>query len=144
MGLTSKYVACKAFKTQVVYPGEEFNFELPAELKTETHVNLMPRRSLVNQTWISPSNISVKSDGSVGIKNDSSRPILLEKHQHYADIRSCEVCNIQNMKDDTFVKKIYDIGCTDVSYLIPQKVVAEDKSYQDEIIIDPDNQLSSA
>ena len=143
MSLTSKYVVCKALKTQVIYPGEVINFELPAELKTETNVNLMPRRSLAKQTCILPSNIPVKNDGSVEIKNGSDIPILIKKHQHYADIRSCEVSNVQHMKEGNFVKKIYDIGCTDVSYLIPQRNVTEDKSFLDEIIIDPDNQLSS-
>ena len=146
---TSKYVACKAVKTQVIYPEEEITFELPAELKTETRVNLMPRRSSVHCTWINPSNSLVRSDGSVGIKNNSNVPILLKKHDHFADIRTCETLDIQNMMDDVgnFVKKIYDIGCEDVSHLIPYKNLSEDgsrESYIEEIILDPDNQLPSS
>ena len=78
----------------------------------------------------------------VRIKNNSNDIILIPKHSHILDLRSCEEVDFTNRQSSS-VMKIYDISREDLTHLAPpDQLSADTSSYIQDISIDPDKQMS--
>ena len=135
------YIPCRARTTQIIYQGQKLKYELPPELKNESYVNISPRRN-TSTIWFACRNLKVASDGSVDIENITEHPVEVLRHEHFADIRSCTEVVQEDLLNGAFVSKIYDLGCEDISHLVPHKQTDNVDSFLSEISIDPDNQLN--
>ena len=133
------YAPCKAMKTEVIFPNHSIEYQLPPRMQQESVINISPSRSC-SPLWFNPKNVNVTKDGTISIMNETNIPICISKNEHFADIRTCKKVDVEPLKP-TQVRKVYDIGNTDVSHLIPAQSLKQE-SFISEVNIDPDNQLS--
>ena len=94
--------------------------------------------------WVKTKNVNVDID----IVNEGDNPVKLSKHEQFATVTATIEVPLEDMKNENYIRKIYDINREDISHLIPHKI-PEDKNdnkedYLDEISVDPDNILSPA
>ena len=110
------------------------------ELRTVSYVNISPRK-VSQPPWIESKNVKVDETGTIAIENKTNFPVKLLKNEHFADLRSCLDVSTTSMEKGN-VYKIYDTNLKDHSHLIPSSTKNSHESFLNEIIIDPDNQLS--
>ena len=128
---------CKAVQTKVLLPEEPFTFQLPFHLQNETHLAMAPIREK-KYNFIKPEIIEVV-DGTIKVVNASGAPVLVKKNFCFADLTT--------LKDAD-----YSLGCgkvctppNDNTHLERPEIFSKEeanKSYTEQVIIDPDNQLS--
>ena len=79
------------------------------------------------------------------ISNPEDRMRKLSKHEHFANLTSCAQSLIEDIKNGTYLRKIYDINREDLSHLIPHEgdsVLSEEQSdFLHQVSIDPDDIL---
>ena len=63
------------------------------------------------------------------------------KDEHFADVRDCKEVLAENLLDNSYVKKIYDINREDISHLIPHDLSVAEEPILSQVVLDPDNQL---
>ena len=59
----------------------------------------------------------------------------------FADVHDCKEVLAENLLDNSYVKKIYDINREDISHLIPHDLSVAEEPILSQVVIDPDNQL---
>ena len=113
---------------------------LPIPMRKTKCVSISPKDPF-SHSWIKTGIYPVLNDGSVDVFNNSSLPVKLSKHEHFADVVACIDVAVDDLKADS-IMKVYDLGRDDLSHLIPLKPLNDDsKDHLEEISIDPDNKL---
>ena len=119
--------------------------QLPVDFHKCNNVALIPKNTARHQ-WIPPQLIQVEEQGKIVVKNEESFPVAVSRLEHFADILPCQEIEICHQLDECYnnsVHKVYDLGLTDVSHLVPypQAKADEGPHYVLEVSIDPDNIL---
>ena len=128
---------CKAVQSKVLLPEEAFSFQLPLHLQHETHLAVAPIRE-IKFNFIKPEIIEVK-DKTIKVVNASGVPIRVKKKSCFADITT--------LKDSDYRLACGKV-CTppnDYTHLERPEIFSKteaNKSYTEQVVIDPDNQLS--
>ena len=135
-----KRFMCKAKDTKVLLNGEIFQYKLPELFHNETYLAVSPIKN--NFNFVQPKIVEVNEDKTIDMKNESGFPVTIRKNFCFAEITKLVDIDIYN-NADTCAKV-----CTepkDDTHLQRPKLLAEieaNKSYTDQVIIDPDNQLT--
>ena len=138
---------CKSIKSETIYPNQAINIKLPVHLRNLSQVTVATKNSKL-YPWVKTKNVIVDRTGAVDIVNEDDNPVKLSKHEQFASVTATIEVPMEDMKNENYTRKIYDINREDISHLIPHKI-PDDKNddkedYLDEISVDPDNILSSA
>ena len=125
---------CRAVKNENLFPGESLIFDLPPHLYREEFVVIAPTREN-EQDFVTPEVVKIDESKTVKITNMKSVPVRIKKHSSIADITAMKTvdCNkiCTEAKDDLHLKRPDIFEKSEV-----------DKSYTDQILIDPDNQMT--
>ena len=78
------YTLARVETPVVLHPGEEWSFQLPAEMASLEHVMVAPRPEA--RDWLTAEVQRVK-EGKIQLQNSSSHPVKLIKSSHLVDIR---------------------------------------------------------
>ena len=127
-------ILLRAAGSQIIYPNETITLSLPSSVQS-SYLSISARG---NYSSFSPIIDHFGSD--IIMKNDSTKIMTVKQNDHLFDVTACHVLD---MKDETSeidkIRKIYDIG-SDMSQFYPTPgVIANDRSYLEDISIDPDN-----
>ena len=152
LAYSSKYITfesstfhCKSTKQETIYPNQSLKISLPIGMRNATEVAVTARNPSLHP-WVKCKILPVDLFGTINISNESSVPVKLSKHEHFANINACVDASIDDLKSGDYVRKIYDIGRNDLSHLIPHKEhgeAAADEDGSNEVCIDPDDNLSA-
>ena len=118
---------------KTLLPGDSISFTIPPHLQNETEVARAPIRES-DDNFVAPKVMKIDSDKTVKIVNENSYPVRLKKKSPICDITAMKLVSC---------KKI----CTeanDQSHLQRPSIFSKseaNKSYTDDVRIDPDNQL---
>ena len=131
------YVACSSKDKEILYPNDDLIVPIPSSMQCRA-VGVTMRREF---QICHPSVENTKKE-YVRIKNNSNDIILIPKHSHILDLRSCEEVDFTNGQPSS-IMKIYDISREDLTHLAPpDQLSADTSSYTHDILIDPDKQMS--
>ena len=124
---------CRAVVAETLFPGESVSLQVPPHLQNETQVALAPTRES-ECSFVTPRIVAVESNQTIKITNDSQAPVRLKKNAVIADITAMKLisCN-----------KICTVS-EDQSHLVRPAIFSKsevNKSYTDQVKIDPDSQL---
>ena len=134
---------CRAQENTSLFEGESLQFQLPDSF-SDTEIIIAPKRDFnVMCDWPSPAVLRVLNN-QVSIPNNSGRTIIIKKNQHFAEVTTLRQVKVEDLRTEN-VKKVYDVGRTDLSHLIlPDRPAIDEKcSYINDVQIDPDDQLTS-
>ena len=126
---------CKAVRTETLMPGEYISVKLPPFLENERSVVAAPTRENPSN-FITPKVLNVVENGSVKLVNDCQTPVLVRKNMCIADITA--------LKDVSQNCGKVCIQSSDKTHLKKPKIFLKseaNKSYTDQVVIDPDNQM---
>lgn len=76
----------RADTKKVILPGEFIEVEAPAEISGDTEVSVEPRSDSCVKNWPVP-DITNIVNGMIRIPNTTNEPVLINKHQHIAQVR---------------------------------------------------------
>ena len=128
-----KRFLCRAVKNETLLPGEALVFHLPPHLVDEQALALAPTRENPSN-FVQPKIVSVDEEKAVQIVNDGPTPVHVRKNSCIADITALKNVNCEKVC----------VEPSDQSHLERPAIFSKsevDKSYTDEILIDPDKQL---
>ena len=128
-----KRFLCRAIKTETLLPGEALTFHLPPHLVDEQSLALAPTRENASN-FVKPKIVTVDEDKTIQIVNDGLTPVFVKKNSCIADITALRDVNCDKVC----------VEPSDQSHLQRPSIFSEseaNKSYTNEILIDPDNQL---
>ena len=135
------YAPCRAVQSRTLYPGQTFAFQVPREFQSFSYINVSPRRTQTNP-WVDCKNYKIDKNGDIALENVTDAVVRLVKGDHFADMRDCTEISCEDLHSSAYVKKIYDINSEDTSHLVPANVSDADDAFLDQVVLDPDNQLS--
>ena len=127
---------CRSLKSEVVLQGESLTFKLPPHLQNETHLAVSPIKEN-SHNFVKPEIVEVQSNQTIKFQNNSGAPVIVKKNFFFADITT--------IKDIDFVCGKVCVEPSDYTHLERPKIFSESeagKSYTDQVVIDPDNQLN--
>ena len=121
-------------KAKTLLPGDSISFTLPPHLQNETEVAIAPIRES-DTNFVVPKVMKIDQDKTIEIVNKSSYPIRLKKKSPICDITAMKLVSCKKICTET----------DDQSHLQKPSIFSKseaNKSYTDEVKIDPDNQLA--
>ena len=126
--------------TTTVWPKEELQIPLPAHLQLEDEVAVEPRPDgckspLSPSLWPTPGIFSV-SNGMLSIENKTDIPIVVNKNNHFCQVRAVDTYNCENTP---FSDSYSDISPVKVSQISTK----HSSLYSAEVQVDPDNQMDT-
>ena len=91
---------CKSDKKTIVYPRQSILVDLPTTLKHCKYVSCSPSIAGSHYSWVKVENLLVNK-GSINIPNNGSWPVILSKHEHFANVipttkSSFKICSNTN------------------------------------------------
>ena len=119
------FVVWKQNEKEIIYDGDKRTFSLPAQFHGSKYVAVTPKLS---KAGIKPTVCQVKVDNTIELTYEGSEPVLVPKHEHVADVRSC------------VVQDSLPVSMQDYQYL-PLDTFDEEYDYTADVLIDPDNIL---
>ena len=128
-----KHFLCSVPETTVLYPWDSVSIPVPSTFVNNVTA-ITPRVETDNKTdWLAARMVLVKKD-TIQLQNTSNVPVMLNKGQPFAELR------------DTYVppvKKVYDLQGDKSHFILPDRPnVDSNKSYINDVRLDPDQQLS--
>ena len=124
---------CRAIKAETLFPGDSISLQVPPHLQNESQVALAPiRENELN--FVNPKIVAVDSNKTIRITNDSQKPVRLKRNSVIADITAMKIVSCHKICTET----------RDKSHLEKPAIFSKseaNKSYTDQVKIDPDNQL---
>ena len=133
----SDYVRGISTESRTLYPSDSYKLQLSKPMPEQSKVAITPSRGSPVSA-ITPYITQINGDGSVDIVNNTESVIVLSKGNDLVDIRAC--------KEEDYTPKVNMISKdieTASSYFQLSSSIQPDKSHLNDVIIDPDNQLSS-
>ena len=124
-----------------MYPGQTFAFQVPREFQSFSYINVSPRRTQTNP-WVDCKNYKIDKNGDIALENVTDAVVRLVKGDHFADMRDCTEISCEDLHSSAYVMKIYNTNSEDTSHLVPGNVSDADYAFLDQVVLDPDNQLS--
>ena len=125
---------CRAVQAETLLPGDSVSYKLPPHLWNEESVVITATKE-TDSNFIAARVHDVDSNKTIRIVNESPHPVRLKKNSIIADITALrEVdCNkiCTEAEDKSHLKKPAIFSTSEVN-----------KSYTDQVVIDPDNQLA--
>ena len=98
-----KYTLARAPAARLLLPGEQIQYDLPANMFNVSFVAVTPRPTAAS--WLKPAVLET-SCGSVYLTNSSTIPVRVKKAEHLADIR--DTCEFQVRTDLPPTAKYHD------------------------------------
>ena len=129
-----KRFLCRATKSETLLPGEDIHLNLPPHLWNEEFVAVAPAIE-TKIDFVTPQIRKVGADRIIKIKNKTETPVFVGKNWCVADITA-----MKEMRIDKVCTK-----SSDKSHLLKPAIFSKSeagKSYTDEVLIDPDDQLA--
>ena len=129
------YTLARVTTSTTLFPGEEWDFQLPSNMAELDRVMVAPRP--VARDWIQAGVLKVK-DGAVQLKNVSSHPVKLLKSSHLVDIRDTIPYQVSNQ-----VRFVVDTNTEDTfQYQNLGQTEEDPEKYLSECKVDPDGILT--
>ena len=91
---------CRAIKSETLLPGDLITFKVPPHLHNDTQVAIAPTRE-TEFNFITPKIITVNSDKTIHIRNESNHPVRLKKNVAFADITAMREVTCNKICTDT-------------------------------------------
>ena len=129
----SRYV-CRAVKAGTLLPGDSLSIKVPIFLQNEAEVAVAPIRES-DVDFLKPKVLKINQDKSVTIVNESPYPIHLKKNSPICDVTALTVLSCGKICKET----------KDQSHLQRPIIFSKseaNKSYTNDVKIDPDDQLA--
>ena len=132
------YQAFAVRKNIILYPGDEMHIPIQPSMQCDA-VNVTPRK----QFNLCQPFIANAKKGYANIKNSSENIVMIPKHSHVADLRTCTRVETKLPPEGGgSVNRIYDISRNDLSHFIhPLESLPTDENHLNEISLDPDDQM---
>ena len=131
------YQAHQLKNRTTLYPGQEIDIPIPPSMQCNA-VNITMRRDFS----ISDPVITNAKKNYVKMKNETDKIVMIPKHSHFADLRTCHVIDSARDLTPDKLRKIYDISRDDWSHLtLPPDIPADTADYISDISLDPDKQM---
>ena len=126
---------CRLNKNEIIYSGDQISYQLPQKFSSVKHVVFSPKPLLQQQGW-QASILPVKSDLTIVLKNDTDGPVMVAKHEHFADIRAVI------SHEAALIAKVYTVDESEIQAFAPRNEFKRD-NFTNDVKLDPDKILST-
>ena len=154
---SSSFSVLKITSSSTVVPNDSLQLQVPPSLAGHTHLAIASPPD--NEEMFPPQIIKIENN-IIKIPNQSTEVFAFKKHQVVAHLRACRHADTSSLSHSASIRKIYNVSESTafqkiqdirriydpdmqdvVKYMMPN-VPPDTKDYQEDVLLDPDLQLS--